>query len=278
MEATEIEYVEPYPNRQAGFNLAGIVPIAGYQNEYGTVWPDYLNPIAPGYYPVQKSIMECAFAGCDTIWVICNNDYAPMVKKYIGESVFDPATYERQYTTKGGHKKRKYKSIPIMYVSMPNKYLLNCTIPFSILYGAFMVKRTTNRVSKWIRPNRYFVSFMNQQYDIGSLYDIRKHIKNYNPFFVSHNTKTIIDDVSSAFTFDHADLYDILKWSKVKNNTSAKDVFSKIKTENSYIWEPKYAFDTKTWQGLREYMGSPLTENHKLLDSLFTGPKFKPLS
>jgi len=277
MEATEIESVETYQSKRYGFNLAGIIPIAGYKNEYDTILPDYLNPLAPGYYPIQKSVMECAFAGCDTIWIICNNDYMPIVKKYIGETVFDPITYEREYTTKGGRKIRKFKTIPIMYVSVHHRYLLNCTIPFSTLYGAYMVKRASIKMSKWIKPDRYFVSFVNQQYDINNLYGVRKHIRNYHPFFVSHDTKTVIDGVSSAFTFDNDDLYAILKWSKIKNNASLQDVFSKIKTESNYIWKPEYSFDTKTWQGFREYMGSPLTEKHKLLGSLFTSPKFKPL-
>jgi hypothetical protein len=272
-----IESVENYTNRRYGFNLAGIIPIAGYENEYGTVLPDYLNPLAPGYFPVQKSVMECAFAGCDTIWVICNHDYMSLVKKYIGDSVLDPITYEKFYFTKGGKKVQKRKTIPIMYISMHHKYLNNCSIPFSVVYGAYMVKKTTNKISKWVKADRYFTSFMNQQYDINHLYDVRKHIRSYNPFLVSHNTKTVVDGITSAFTFDNNDLYDILKWSKIKNNASIQDVFSKINIKDNYTWEPQYAFDTKTWQGLREYLGSPFTEQHKVITSLFPSFTYKPL-
>jgi hypothetical protein len=271
-----IDFLEQPPNKSR-FNLAGIIPIAGYQNEYGTIWPDYLNPLGPNYFPFHKSIMECAYAGCDNIWIVCNYDFMPIIKKYIGNAVVDPMSYHRFYFTKGNKKVNKLKIIPIMYMAMDNKYLDSCTIPFSILYGAHMVKKATRRMSKLLLPDRYFVSFMNQQYNIRGLLDERSHIRNYRPFFVSHNTKTIIDGAPSAFTFDNKDLYDILKLSKVKNNTSLLDVFSKVKTEDNYTWEPKYCYDTKTWQGLREYMGSLDTQNHKAIETIFQDFKFKQI-
>jgi hypothetical protein len=259
------------------FNLAGVIPVAGYQNEYENFWPDYLHPINKGYYPLHKSVLECAYAGCDTIWVVCNYDHINIVKELIGESVIDPATFQQFYINKSGRKMHRRKIIPIMYIGMDMKYLLNCTTPFSALYGAYMIKKISHKLSKWIKPDRYFFSFLNQHYNIKDLYDIRSHIKNENPFFVSHNSKTILDDIPSAFTIDNKDLYNILKWSKIKNNFSYQQVFGKINSENSYIWEPKYCFDIKTWDGLREYMGSPLTKNDKVINSIFIPFKFRKL-
>lgn len=269
--------VETYQNKRYGFNLAGIIPIAGYQNEYGTVWPDFLNPLAPNYYSLHKSAMECAFAGCDTIWVICNNDFTPMVKKIIGETVMDPSSYERWHYTKSGRKIYKLKTIPVMYVSMPIKYLQNCTIPFSIIYGAHAVKKVSSKLSKWANADRYFVSFINNQYNFNGLYPLRQKIRNYNPFLVSHKSKTIVDGVASAFTFDNKDLDAILKWSKIKNNHSLQDVFSKINIENNYTWEPEFSIDTKTWDGYREYLGSDFTKDFRAFNSIFNSFKFKPL-
>lgn len=271
-----IELVE-YDKHKKQFNLAGIIPIAGYQNEYNTIWPDYLNPLAPGYFPFHKSVMECAFAGCDHIWIVCNHDFIPIIKKYIGNSVMDPSSYQKFYINRNKKKIKKLKVIPIMYVAIDSKYLNNCTIPFSTLYGAYMVKKTCFKLSKWLMPDRYFVSFMTQQYNINELYELRSQIKNHNPFFVSHNNQTVLDGVPSAFTFNNKDLYNILKWSKIKNNSSFFDIFSKIDKENSYIWEPKFCFDTKSWEGLRQFLGSSDTENYKVIKSLFTNFKFKQI-
>ena len=79
-----------------------------------------------------------------------------------------------------------------------------------------------------------------------------------------------MDGQPSAFTLDNDDLFNIIKWSKIKNNSSFSDIFAKMDIENSYLWKPDYCFDTKTWDGLREYMASPLTVKHKLIPSLFT--------
>jgi|Wag4MinimDraft_6_1082665.scaffolds.fasta_scaffold01667_5 hypothetical protein len=269
--------VETYQSIRYSFNLAGIIPIAGYQNEYGTIWPDFLNPLGQNYYAIHKCVMECAFAGCDTIWIVCNNDYAPLIKSFIGESVTDPRSYERWYYTRSGKKIYKLKTIPVMYISMPLKFLHRCTIPLSILYGAYAVKRVTNKISKWANPDRYFVSFLNNHYNFNALIDLRQQIKNFNPFFVSHDNKTIVDGVASAFTFDNKDLDAMLKWSKLKNNHSLQDVFSNINTENNYTWQPKFSIDTKTWDGYRQYLGSDFTKDFKAFNSIFKEFILKPI-
>jgi hypothetical protein len=266
-----------FPSPTGPYNVAGIIPLAGYENQYGTIWPDYINPIGQGFFPIHKSVMECAFAGCDTIWVVCNGDFTPLVKKYIGESVVDPISYQDYYITKSGARRYKRKTIPIMYMSMHNKHLANCNVPFSALYGAHMIKKIANRMSKWNKPDKYFVSFTNHIYNMDALYPVRKNIKSPNPFFVSHNTKTVLDGVYSSFTFDNDDLNVILRFNKLKRNHPIQEVFSGMDTQDSFICEPKYSFDIKTWAGLREYLGSPDTENHKVMNSIFSDFKFKPL-
>jgi hypothetical protein len=259
------------------YNMVGIVPLAGYQNQYDYILPDYLTPVGAGFLPIHKSIMECAFAGCDAIWVVCNQDYAPLVKHYIGDSVFDPMSYQLTYLTRGGKKRYKMKRIHIMYMPMHTKYLSHSNIPFSTLYGAYMVKKVANRISKWNKPNKYFVSFTNHMYDIKVLNDLRSQIKGKKPFFVSHNTRTVIDGEYASFTFDNKDLNDILKLSKLRNNLPIDEIFSGMNTQDKYVYEPAYSFDIRTWDGLREFLGSPETQKHKAMNSIFSSFKFKPL-
>ena len=35
-------------------------------------------PIAPNYTLLENAVYECAWAGCETIWIICNDDVAPL--------------------------------------------------------------------------------------------------------------------------------------------------------------------------------------------------------
>ena len=74
-----MELSEKTFSSQANFHLAGIIPIAGQPLEYGMPYPDCLLPIAPDYTMIEAAVVEAAFAGCDTIWIICNDDLAPIV-------------------------------------------------------------------------------------------------------------------------------------------------------------------------------------------------------
>ena len=67
------------------FHLAGIIPVAGQALDFDQLWPDCMMPIAPNYTLIEAAVAECAWAGCDTIWIICNDDIAPAIKKKIGE-------------------------------------------------------------------------------------------------------------------------------------------------------------------------------------------------
>ena len=53
-------------------------------------WPDFMMPIAPNYTMIEAAIMECAWAGCETIWVCLYEDTAPLVRHRIGDFVQDP--------------------------------------------------------------------------------------------------------------------------------------------------------------------------------------------
>ena len=66
-----------------GRNVPGIIPLAGWNDSFDFPWPDYLHPLREGFLAVERSVYECAYAGCDSIWIVCNDDTAPLVKKRI---------------------------------------------------------------------------------------------------------------------------------------------------------------------------------------------------
>ena len=37
--------------------------------------------------------MECAYAGCETIWIVADPDITPVFKRVIGDFVYDPVNY-----------------------------------------------------------------------------------------------------------------------------------------------------------------------------------------
>jgi len=79
-------------------HLAGVIPVANLKSDFELDTPPFLLPIAPAFTAIQKSIFECAMAGCQTIWIAANDDVAPILRKHIGEWVFDPVHYKRDLT------------------------------------------------------------------------------------------------------------------------------------------------------------------------------------
>ena len=100
------------------FHLAGIVPIAGQPLEFNFQWHDSLMPISPNWTMVEHAVYECAMAGCNTIWIVANSDLAPLVRKTIGDWIYDPVYYERTHTK---FYKDHRREVPIYYVPIHPK-------------------------------------------------------------------------------------------------------------------------------------------------------------
>ena len=82
---------------QHTFHLAGIVPVAGQPLDFNFPWHDCLQPIAPNYLAIEHAVVECAMAGCRTIWIVCNDDVTPLVRHRIGDYIQDPIWLGRKF-------------------------------------------------------------------------------------------------------------------------------------------------------------------------------------
>ena len=74
----------------SGFHLAGIVPVAGQSLDFKMPWHDSLMPVAQDYLAVERAVVECAYAGCETIWVICHDNMQPLIRHRLGDYIQDP--------------------------------------------------------------------------------------------------------------------------------------------------------------------------------------------
>jgi hypothetical protein len=92
-------------------HLSGIIPIANYEAELDVSFPELLMPVSNGFNLIQKSVHECALAGCSTIWIVANDDLAPVIRKTVGDWVYDPVYYKRDLESKFYSQLRK--EIPI---------------------------------------------------------------------------------------------------------------------------------------------------------------------
>ena len=262
-------------------HMAGIIPVANYKDTFGAPYPWCLLPIDEGFSMIQKSVFECAMAGCQTIWIVANDDLAPIVKKVVGEWTYDPVYYYR----KEKYYKDKRKEIPIYYVPIhPKDGDRRDSYGWSALFGMHSAWYVASRLSKWIVPDKYYISFPHSAFNIYSLRGMRSDILHHqNNFFLSHEGETVKNNKFLPFTMFGEDFkacrrhvnsettktfYNTREDEKypsrklpIEERWSARKfeiatVFSKVNEDNCKTHELDWFWDTGNWDGYREYMAS----------------------
>lgn len=266
----------------AHVHTAGIIPLSNLQSDINSPVPQPLLPVSNGFCAIQKSVFECALAGCNTIWIVANNDLAPIVRQVVGEWVYDPVYYERTYTK---FYKDHRREIPIYYVPIhPKDRARRDSYGWSVLYGVYSAWYAAYKISQWILPEKYYVSFPMSAYDI---YEIRQHRNLISDprknFFLCHGNKTVKDNQYLPFTMTGED------FKKCRNHINQKttreylppspdqqypthkrplqerwsaryfqnsEVFQPLNLEDAHVVETPWYHDLSTWEGYRNYMGS----------------------
>jgi hypothetical protein len=256
-----------------GRNLAGIVPLSGFKSAFDFPWPDYLQPIREGMLALDRSIYECAYAGCDSIWVVCNDDVAPLIKNRLGDYVMSPRYFEEKDFVK--RKDYHEKWIPIYYTPINQKDRdRRDSLAWSILHGALSSFLISNKMSKWVTPTKYYVSFPFGIYDASVIRDYRSDIRGTKSFFLSHRDKTVKDGKYLGFTFFPEDWIKF-KWN-IKNSCTGGDksipaperwssrhfnlkrVFDIPEVKIDESLELKDYYDLTSWESLQNYYRSDI--------------------
>lgn len=247
--------MEKKETSQHSFHLAGIVPLISESGDFGMMWDDSLTPIAPNYTAIERAVVEAAWAGCETIWIVANDDVSPLIKHRLGEWIQDPRFL-------GFRKRADDKRIPIFYIPLKAKDrgVRDC-LPWNILYGTWAAYWVCRRLSKWVIPDRYYVSFPYGVYYEDSPNIIREEISTDKPFYFSHNGKTVKDGKYLGFTYTgeqfikYKSLLRTFKYDAIK--LKLEDIFgSDIIEKEATILEVPWYYSIDSWEGYREYLGS----------------------
>ena len=184
---------------QKGFHLAGIVPIAGQPLDFQMDWPDCMMPVAPDYTMIEAAIHECLWAGCDTIWIVCNDDLAPLVRYRLGDYGEDPVWASRKFSP---NPREQRKQIPFFYVPIhPKDRDRRDCLAWSVIHGALTCLKTVNNISKWLIPDKYYVSFPYGIFNPEELRPLRQKIATMQNFYISNKGETVENNHYCSFTF-----------------------------------------------------------------------------
>jgi hypothetical protein len=185
-------------------NMPAIVPVAGMKTEFGMEWDASLIPVGPNYTALEATVYECLHAGCSSIWIVANDDVAPLLRHRLGEYATDIDSITRgRFATYGSD---KHLEVPIYYVPIHPKHRGKVdNYAWSVIYGANVAYWIQTLFSRWVQPDRYYISFPMGAMDPKEVLEYRSKMRKGAPFYFSHQGKTIKDGLPLSFVIDPAE-------------------------------------------------------------------------
>lgn len=194
-------------------HLAGIVPLSGYEVDGGcedVLFHPSLSRLSHSLLAVERSILECNLAGCETIWVVCNEDMQPIIKSRIGDSVSCLESIKSSMFSP--LQSQKVKQIPIFYVPVPLSLRgKRDSLGWSVLHGANESFMVSAKISKWLQPNKYYVSFPYSVYDPEAPLKCKKILTSTHNLVFTNDNNSVQTGSLMGFTFRPEDFKKIRK-------------------------------------------------------------------
>ena len=235
--------------------------MAKHDTDIDSVLPTCLLPIKSGFSLLQRSVVECMYAGCNTIWVVCDERSGPLIKRVLGDFVTDILSIDNS-------KFKKYPSehiieTPIFYVPISYRNSEKKGPGVATIEGIVSSFTISSRISSWLTPSSYYIS---SPY---SVYDPRLGKKIKSLHVDKDHSCVLVGDGHSVFTGDQLGFvigYEAFKHCNyLYKRISTKEIYSLDKIFNndiikknydSYELDQHYLIDS--WQGYENMIAGDL--------------------
>lgn len=264
-------------------HVAGIIPVAGQPLDFNFPWHDCMQPIAKNFLAIERAVLECATAGCKTIWIICPTHMQPLLRKRVGEYIHDPVLLLKMKYKRFSNE--VLRPIPIYYIpTHPKDKRKRDSLIWSILYGAKVVHRISSSISKWLIPTKFYITFPYAVFPSQFVRKYRRQIVHAKRFFASFNGKTIRDGEFLPCAIPYTDIKNLkkeflhlatglktqtdvignkletLEFLPIEERYSGRflkvqDVFSSLSPEG-FNMEVIWYHNISSWEGFCGYLGS----------------------
>lgn len=251
--------------------LTGIVPIVTKPMDFNMDWHDCLMPVAPDFYAIEQAVLECAYAGCHSIWIVANDDVTPLVRHRIGDYVEDPVYLRRP----GKFPSLKRQQRPVFYVPIDSKHKnKEWSIAFSILYGAKTAFGITSELSKWVAARKFYVSFPYSVYPADAIRPHRQEIARKENFLFKFCNRSALTGDLLGFTFTSEQMEkgmeifkeiesSVIFGEDLKNekeyffdNFSLDKIFNRVILLDKMEVELPWFYQIDSWDGYCDYLSS----------------------
>lgn len=190
-------------------------------------------PLHTGMTALERAVMECAAAGCDSIWITVTREHLPLARKVLGDFIYDPLYFFNMRKVK--YAADYLRRIPIYYCPMRIKDIgLKDSEAFGIINSALCARKLSTKLSKTLEPEKYYAAFYDGLYQPFVAMANRDYIHEKNNFHYSFNGKTFKDGEPLGFTFDREQLKACHEM--VRNEGTRKyRALSEYKTDHSWL-------------------------------------------
>ncbi|MAH51537.1 hypothetical protein CMI37_37320 [Candidatus Pacearchaeota archaeon] len=211
--------------------MPAIIPVAGMNPDFGMEWDASLIPVGPNYTAIEATVYECLHAGCTSIWIVANDDVAPLLRHRLGEMATDIDSIQRGTFVKFGQ--TKHLEVPIYYVPIHPKHRDKVdNYAWSVIHGANVAYWIHTKFSRWTRPDRYYISFPMGMMDPKEVLEYRSLLRKSAPFYFSHNGKTVKDGLPLSFVIDPEE------WRRAKRTITTNAAYYRAPPEGQMPSEP----------------------------------------
>ena len=255
-------------------HIAGIVPVSKIDSDFESVVPACMSLLSNGFYAIQRSIFECACAGCKTIWVVCDDSVAPLIKKVCGDFIQNPIAISDSKYKK--FPQEHLKSIPIFYAPLSYKHQNKEGIAVSVVEGILSSFMVSDKISKWVVPQRYYVSSPYGAYDPSLVTKVRSNILSNESFVLTHKGQSVFTGEHLGFSlsarqFKHCNY--LFRRMDSKTQFDLDIIFNDdIMKENMATHEINSYHNIKDWAGYQTMFESGVGfEIYSSWKNMFTG-------
>lgn len=210
--------------------MPAIVPVAGMNTDFGMEWDASLMPVAPNYTALEATVYECLHAGCSSIWIVANDDVAPLLRHRLGEWATDIDSIQRGTYVRFGTE--KHQEVPIYYVPIHPRHRGKIdNYAWSAIYGVNVAYWVMTKMGRWTQPHQYYISFPMGILDPKEVLKHRSQIRKNPRLYFSHEGKTVKDGVPLSFVLDPEE------WRRAKRKIVTNSAVWKAPEEGPYPTE-----------------------------------------
>tara|TARA_R110000824_G_scaffold38028_1_gene116521 strand:- start:73 stop:924 length:852 start_codon:yes stop_codon:yes gene_type:complete len=216
--------------------IAGIVPVSGLKSNFNMPWHESLMPIGPNYLAVERAVAECAYAGCNTIWIICNDDVTPLIRYQIGEKIQDPVYNYRHFERNKNDVKRP---IRIYYVPIAIRDInKRDNVAWAAIHGSKVADKVLGAMSTYTRPDRFYISW---PYGYSAPWLLREHRKTITEgdFTLTYNNENVQDNLYLGFTLTIDQINQLISEVNIKSTGLWKDPETR---KEKYSLEERFSY------------------------------------